>query len=98
MWGHLVRALYQPPPLHVTVTLHNGEMQTFQAITTMVQGGVLVNKLVSRTQEARDFFSNQGRGGASVTAVKFHSPEPWGFQPGFTYQLQKVVLAQPSQP
>ena len=98
IWGYLSKLLYQPPPLYVTVTLYNGEERTFQAIITMVEGGVPVNKLVTRTREIRDYFSKLGHGGATVTAIKFHSPESWGFQPDFNYKLQKVVLLQPIGP
>jgi hypothetical protein len=92
MFGRLVRFLFQPPPLEVTVQFQNGDEQTYRAVKTIVNGEVLANNLVDSLDSAEAFFGGGRQAGRPVAKLKFTSPKPWGFRPDFVYQLKYVSI------
>ena len=90
--GKVARVFFQPPDLRVTVQLENGEERTFKAIKTIINGQILANKFVDSIGSAEEFFRSGGRAAPKVVKIKFDTPDPWGFKPEFTYQVQYVTL------
>jgi len=90
--GTIVRALFQPPQLNVTLQFDNGEEQTYRAIKTIVNGGVLVNKFVDTLDSAEGFFNSGGVLGRRVKKIKFDTPDRWGFQKSYTYQIELIKV------
>jgi hypothetical protein len=90
--GGLVRFIFQPPPLEVTVQFQDGEERTYRAVKTIVNGGVLVNKFVDSLDLAEAYFSSVGQAGKPVAKIKFHTSRPWGFEPEFTYRLKSITV------
>ncbi len=90
--GHLLRLLFQPPLLQVTVHFADGEERTYRAIQSIVNGQVLVNPLVDSPDTAEQFFATGGQGGRTVTSIRFDAPPGAGFQPDFTYFLKEIDI------
>jgi hypothetical protein len=90
--GKLMRTLYQPPPLYVTVTFDNGDQETFKAIKSVVNGEVQVNKFFKKTGQAVSFFGGPGTPDKEAVSIRFHSPEAWGFVPNFSYAIKSIVF------
>lgn len=89
--GHLLRAIFQPPLLTVTIQFADGEERTFRAIQSIVNGEVLVNPFVDSLDAAQQFFTPGGRTTRPVTAIRFDAPAGIGFRKDFVYQLREVV-------
>jgi hypothetical protein len=83
--GKLRRLLYQPPKLFVTLTLGDGQTKVYRAVTTIVNGGVVVNKYVETNEQADLFISSNGVSNRNVSSVTFHTDAPWAFRTEFDY-------------
>ena len=90
--GKLTRTFFQPPALYVTVKFQDGDEQTYRAVKSVINGQVMVNKFIGRTKDAIKFFAEPDKSNNPVIAIRFHSPEAWGFKPEFTYTINRIKL------
>jgi hypothetical protein len=91
--GKLRRLLFQPPALLVTVTTENGVQYTYRAITTILQGGVIINRHIKQDmgQEELDMFITfNGELNDRITNVKIHTDDSWGFDEDYNFYFEKV--------
>jgi len=78
--GKLIRFLYQPPSLGVTLTLNNGKQYTFKAIKPNLEEGVLVNMFVMSNKDAVNLFNGNYDSIPKVSNICFNG-DKWGFEP-----------------
>jgi hypothetical protein len=95
--GSIIRILFQPPRLNVTIKFDDGEERTYRAVKPMVNGEVMINKFVESTDEANSFFKHEGKKSRNVEKIKFDSPQKWGFKKNFAHQIKYVELERDSQ-
>ncbi|MDW8319363.1 MAG: hypothetical protein RMN53_16155 [Anaerolineae bacterium] len=86
--GKLVRLLFQPARLQVRIEFSDGEVRTYRAIPTILQGGVLINRFVESLEQAEDFFGNRGQGGRTVKKLMLQTDQPWAFREIIPYQIR----------
>jgi hypothetical protein len=92
--GMALRALYQPPELRVVFRFEDGQEQAYRAVKPIVNGGVLVNKFVASTDQAKLFFTSNGKFNKKVSSIRFDSPQGWGFTSAFSYQIRYLALSE----
>ena len=79
--GKIRRFLYKPPALSVIITLENGEEYIYKGITTILGGGVLLNKFIDTNDELEIFMHSKGELNSNVAKVRFDAGEnSWGFK------------------
>ena len=76
--GKLVRFLYQPPSLNVTVTLNDGKQFTYKAIKPTIEEGVIVNRLIVTNKDAKNLFDGNLSKIAKISKICFWG-DKWGF-------------------
>jgi hypothetical protein len=91
--GVALRALYQPPELRVVFQFEDGQKQAYRAVKPIVNGGVLVNRFVASTDQAKLFFTSNGKLNKKVRSIRFDSPQGWGFKSAFSYQIRYLALS-----
>jgi hypothetical protein len=91
--GKLRRLLFQPPTLMATIQFEDGSKKTARAIKTIVNGGIFLNKYVSRTNRSTDaFLTYNGKQNKNIVKINFHTPHPWGFNSIFTISNQFIRI------
>ena len=92
-FGKLKRFLYQPNRMTVTLMCDdtNHTSTNYLAIVPIMKGGVLINKKVITTEDARLFFSTQGRENTDIKAACF-SPKSIGFLDKVTFTLKEYMV------
>jgi hypothetical protein len=89
--GKLARILFQPPTLKATIQLEDGTSKTGRAVKTIVNGGIFINKFVSRTVRSADaFITHNGTNNMNVVGITFHTPHSWGFN--HTFEIKKEYV------
>lgn len=73
--GKIKRTLYKPPKLKIVLQYENGKTRIFKAIVTILKTGVLINKSVINTLEAKAFFVDKGKKNMNITGFKIYSDE-----------------------
>lgn len=93
--GTLRRILFQPPSLFIKVILEDGSEYDYRAVTTLVKGGVIVNRLLPFTNDRADlelFVNHYGTLNSKVAYVKFYSDSPWGFKDNFDLKTEYLAF------
>lgn len=79
-FGKVRRLLYQPPSLNVIFTLENGETYTYRGITTILSGGVILNKFIDTNEEFELLMRADGALNTNVKKIRLESsPDTGGF-------------------
>jgi hypothetical protein len=95
--GWMRRLLYQPPPLHMTITLENGEQMTYRAIPTLLEDGMIINKYVETPQEFQLLMQSGGRWCANIKKIRFEQESGnKGFDP--IIRMENTYYAFPGKP
>jgi hypothetical protein len=79
MMGRLQRLLFQPPPLYMKIKLIDGSAFTVRAIKTILENGVLVNRLVYTFDDVHKFFSGNVEKLSVIEEITLYSPHEYGF-------------------
>jgi hypothetical protein len=92
--GKLRRLLFQPPQLFVSLITENGKVYEYRAITTLLAGGVIINKFINKqnNNDFEVFLASQGQSNTKIASVKFFSDAPWGFNDTFTFSLEELKI------
>ncbi|MBY0435255.1 MAG: hypothetical protein K2U26_14195, partial [Cyclobacteriaceae bacterium] len=81
--GKLRRIFFKPPSLTMTITLENGEEYTYKAITTILKGGVIINKYIDTNDELEIFMNSKGELNTNILKIRFDPLEAtWGLKDG----------------
>jgi hypothetical protein len=88
--GELLRIFIQPPSLKAKLKFGDGTEESYSAVVPIVKTGILINKQVTTTAEAADFFFNQGRGSKRIAGVTFEAP--FGFEKTIGAELEEVIF------
>ena len=96
--GKIIRFLYQPPDLNVTLFLDDGAQVSFRCVQPNVRDGIIVNRFVPNNDAAELalFFNSNGTLSRNVKAMQFHSSFPSGFQSTFSYRIEHYRLEGPA--
>jgi hypothetical protein len=79
LFGKLRRIFFKPPSITVTITLENGEVYTYKGITTILKGGVIINKYIDSNDELEIFMNSKGELNTNISKIKFDAKESsWG--------------------
>jgi hypothetical protein len=77
--GKLRRVFLKPPALTMTITLENGEAYTYKVITTILKGGVILNKYIDSNDELEIFMNSKGELNTNISKIRFDPVESsWG--------------------
>ena len=68
--GKIIRFLYQPAYLSVSLKFENGQVNTFKCVLPIINGGVLINKKVLSDADAYVFFKSFGLLNQKIVAFK----------------------------
>ena len=91
--GRMRSLLYRAPELKVTFELMEGHKRTFRAVKPIVEGGVLVNKFVHSSRDARAFFRGQIGRLRGVKSITLHSANSHHFAEDFEYVEESLSLS-----
>lgn len=95
--GRMRRLLYQPPSLHMTITLENGEQMTYRAIPTLLEDGMIINKYVDLPQEFQLLMQSGGDWCANIARLRLEQGAgSSGFDPVF--RMENTYYAFPRKP
>ena len=87
-WGKLKRLFFRPPGLLITFTLSNGDTFTYRAVTTLLSGGVIVNKFIDTTEEFRLLMLAGGTLNTNVKKIQFSEANGTG---GFNEKIKLIT-------
>lgn len=88
LWGKIKRLFYHPPLLKITVTLDNGDTESFRGIKPILAGGVILNKYVDSEKEFQLLMQSDGRLNANIKKIRFESDSDEG---GFASDIKIVT-------
>ncbi|HWA34027.1 MAG TPA: hypothetical protein VG737_07855, partial [Cyclobacteriaceae bacterium] len=71
LWGKIRRLLFRPPGLTVKFTLSNGDTYSYKAITSILSGGVIINRFVDTQEELEFFLRCRGELNTRVKKIEF---------------------------
>ena len=96
--GKIIRFLYQPPDLNVTLFLDDGAQVSFRCVQPNVRDGIIVNRFVPNNDAAELalFVNSNGTLSKNVKAMQFHSSFPSGFKSTFSYRIEHYRLEGPA--
>ena len=87
-WGKLKRLFFRPPGLLITFTLSNGDTFTYRAVTTLLSGGVIVNKFIDTNEEFRLLMLTGGTLNTNVKKIQFSEADGTG---GFKEKIKLIT-------
>ena len=96
--GKVVRFLYHPSLLWVTVEFEDGETRRFRAVKTMINDQALVDPFVETLDDAQIYLESFGRDSRRVKRVRFETDSPRAFEPEFNYSINQITVQEPSLP
>ncbi len=70
LYGRISRFLYQAPSLRITLTLEDGETLAYQAITTLLADGLIINRYVDTKQDFQLLMQSEGRVGCPIKKIR----------------------------
>jgi hypothetical protein len=89
IWGKIKRTLYQPAPLYITFEGDGSSPEkTFRCVKPILEGGVLINKMVDGFHEADTFFRFSGRKNSGVKRIKISSDRPEEFKDEIALEIE----------
>ncbi len=94
--GKLQKIAYLPPYILVTITYADSTEQTVTAIAPILKTGVLINKKVTNTNEAYNFFRYLGKKNTDVVKIRFNGRGKYGFQKEIKYRIVELETKQDS--
>lgn len=96
LYGKLRGFLYQPPDLHVTFLLKNGEEITYRAVNNIISSGVLINKYIpENNNDILSFHLSQGEVANEVQKIKFDTEQPSMFNREIHVETTDILLNHP---
>ena len=95
--GKLVRFLYQPPSLNVTLTLSTGKQYSYKAIKPIMEEGVLSNFLITTNKDAISLFNGNYTSIPKITKICL-SGDKWGFSSGIELISTKITYCNEMKP
>jgi hypothetical protein len=96
-YGRISRFLYQAPSLRITLTLKDGETMEYQAITTLLADGLIINRYVDTKQDFQLLMQSDGRIGCLIKKIRIDGAEGNnGFDDAF--QMRIHYYAFPAKP
>jgi hypothetical protein len=87
LWGRAKRFLYQPPALHITFFLDNGDSVSYPAAPTILEDGILLNKYVDSRDDFQLLMQSGGRSGATIKKMRIDEDADNG---GFAQDIRIV--------
>jgi len=78
--GNIYRLLYKVPELNVTLHFDDGTTHQYRAVRSILQGPVLINKVVITSPEARNFMTGNLKYNRNITGFSLDPATP-GFEP-----------------
>lgn len=96
LWGRLRNLFFQPGEVRARLEYANGSIEEFRTTPELLRTGVLLNRKVSCTEEAADFFHFRGTRGMGVKSITFLSPQPTCFRPEIRMKLQRCSVVEPA--
>ena len=87
-WGRIKRFFFRPPGLSITFTLTNGDSSTYRAVTTLLEGGVIINKFIDTNEEFELLMRAQGSLNTDIKKIRLHAPK--GVR-GFRESIQLIT-------
>ncbi len=87
-WGKLKRLFFRPPGLLITFTLSNGDTFTHRAVTTLLSGGVIINKFIDTNEEFRLLMLAGGTLNTNVKKILFSEANGTG---GFKEKIKLIT-------
>ncbi len=96
--GKIIRFLYQPPDLNVTLVLDDGAEFSFRCVQPNVRDGIIVNRFVPNNDPAplALFVNSNGTLSKNVKAIQFYSSFPSGFKSTIGYRIDHHRLEGPA--
>jgi hypothetical protein len=91
--GKLRRLLFQAPELFITLNTEDGMQYSYKAITTILKGGVIINKFIparDSQEHLEAFLTFDGTLNRRIISYKLHSPQPWGFASNFEFKVENI--------
>ncbi|MBC8156621.1 hypothetical protein H7X64_00460 [Armatimonadetes bacterium] len=70
LWGKIKRLFFRPPQLSITFTLENGDSYTYRAVTTIISGGVIINKYIDTNEEFNLLMRTNGLLNTNVKKIR----------------------------
>lgn len=83
--GTIRRFLFQPPALQAQITFEDGSKEQYKAVIPVMASGILVNKKIVTTLDARLFFEHQGKRNVAIKSIKFTG------DPGIVSEIEATV-------
>jgi hypothetical protein len=93
--GKLMSFLLEPAPLFVAITMEDGTEQSYRAATSILKGGVIVNRHLPIPEDLVDlelFVNFYGEKNSRVKIVRFFTDSPWAFKGDFDFAIQQVAF------
>jgi hypothetical protein len=94
IWGKIKRTLYQPAPLYISFEGDGFPEKTFRCVKPVLEGGVLINKMVDGFHEADTFFRFSGRNNSRIRRIKIFSSNPEEFKDEITLEIESLNFDQ----
>lgn len=89
--GRIKSVLFQPSLINVVFCYVTGEQDTFRAVRSILQTGVLINKEVTNTDNAEIFFKTDGIANGKVSWIKFEPSDKFSFQRKAKFRTQLLT-------
>lgn len=93
--GKLMSFLLEPAPLFVTITLDDGTEQSYRVATSVLKGGVIVNRHLPVAEDLVDlelFVNFYGKQNSRVKIIRFFTDFPWAFRDDFEFVIEQVAF------